>query len=260
MALFRASIDRSRIWGLLSFILFSSFFLADARADTLNVAVASNFTTTMRQLASAFHAETGHTLKLSNASTGTLYAQILHGAPFDVLMSADESYADKLIADGKADGTYSQIYALGKLVFISNIVPDGECRDVLYSSQLKHLAIANPSTAPYGRAAQQVMENLKVWIKLQPKLVMGENITQTLQFVASTSADAGFVAKSLLLSGTTIKRACDWEVPDDLYLPIQQKMVMLNQARKKPAAIAFWNFMGSSEAAVIIRDNGYDVP
>jgi len=250
---------KSRVTGFIFCLLCSSFVLANAFADTLNVAVASNFTATLQELATVFHAETGHTLKISNASTGKLYAQVMHGAPFDVFLGADESYADRLIAENRADQAHSYVYALGRLVFISNKAPDGECRDVLYNDQLQHIAIANPAIAPYGRAAEQVMKNLKVWNRLQPKLVMAENIAQTMQFLVSTSADAGFVAKSLLLADKTGKPACSWDVPDDLYLPVQQKMVVLNQAREKPAAIAFWHFIQSSRAAVIIRDNGYDV-
>ncbi len=207
----------------------------------------------------AFEAATGHSLKISNASTGKLYAQIMHGAPFDIFLAADEIHADRIIQAGLAGSEYSRIYALGKLVFISNQTPDQECRDVLYSDRLHHLAIANPAIAPYGKAAQQVMQDLKVWNKLQTKLVTGENIAQTLQFVISKSADAGFVAGSLLVSDRGIHFACKWPVSDDLYDPIKQKMLLLKTAYNKPAVLAFWKFMQSAQAAVIIRDSGYDL-
>ncbi len=240
---------------LILFICGASF----ASAETLLVAVASNFTATLQDIALAYHAQTGHTLKTSSASTGKLYAQIQHGAPFDVFMSADEKRADMLVHEGKANAGFARVYALGKLVFISNIEPVGDCVSVLSSADLKWLAIANPDTAPYGSAAQQVMEKLNLWDKLQARLVMGENIAQTLQFVSSTSANAGFVAKSLLSGDAIIKRACEWEVPIDLYAPVRQKMVVLKQSQDKPAVSAFWQFMQSAKAASIIRNHGYDV-
>lgn len=231
-----------------------------ASSDSLNVAVASNFAGSLHLLAERFEENTGYHVKLSSASTGKLYTQIHNGAPFDVFMAADEVRPDMLVAEGKADAAYAATYALGKLVLVSNIAVGGECRDILSADELKHLAIANPKTAPYGAAAQQVLEHLGHWEKVKRKLVMGENIAQTLQFVATTSAEAGFIAKSMLIGNTRIKPACTWNVPDDLYSPIAQKMVVLKSSQQKPAVIAFWKFMRSPEAAVIIRDNGYDVP
>jgi molybdate transport system substrate-binding protein len=231
-----------------------------ASADTLKIAVASNFAGTLHQLVRRFEDTTGDTILIISGSTGKLYTQIENGAPFDIFMAADEQRPDQLVTNDKANASYASIYAQGKLVFVSNIPTAGECQDVLSDIRLKHLAIANPKTAPYGAAAQQVLQYLGDWNRVQTRLVMGENIAQTLQFVASTSADAGFVAKSMLLANSTMKSACQWEIPNDLYDPISQKMVVLNQAKGKPAAIAFWKFMQSPEAAVIIRDNGYDVP
>jgi molybdate transport system substrate-binding protein len=231
-----------------------------ASANTLKVAVASNFAGTLHQLAKRFEVKTGDIVLISSGSTGKLYTQIENGAPFDIFMAADERRPDLLVKNGKADASHDSIYAQGKLVFVSNIPTTGECLKVLSDTRLKHLAIANPKTAPYGAAAQQVLQHLGDWNKVQARLVMGENIAQTLQFVASTSANAGFVAKSMLLADSTMKTACQWEIPNDLYDPINQKMVVLNQAKGKPAVIAFWKFMKSPEAAVIIRDNGYDLP
>ena len=246
---------------LVSFgFLFSLLSPAVGTADTLTVAVASNFTGTLHQLALRFEEKSGHKLRISSASTGKIYTQIKHGAPFDVFMSADEVHVDRLVKEGQADASHAAIYALGKLVFISNIAPTGKCQDVLSDARLKYLAIANPNTAPYGAAAQQVMEHLSVWDKLQPRLVVGENIAQTLQFVESTSANAGFVAKSMLIGEHVVKRACEWQVPDAFYAPIKQKMVVLNRARGKAAALSFWQFMQTAEAAAVIRDGGYDVP
>jgi molybdate transport system substrate-binding protein len=230
-----------------------------SNASTLKVAVASNFAGTLHQLADRFDAKSGNTVLISSGSTGKLYTQIVNGAPFDIFMAADEKRPDLLLKKGMADTSYSSIYAQGKLVFVSNIPTTGECRGVLSDPRVKHIAIANPDTAPYGAAARQVMQYLAIWNKVQSKLVMGENIAQTLQFVASTSANAGFVAKSML-ADSKLQPACEWEISSDLYEPINQKMVVLNKAKTKPAVIAFWEFMQSPEAAVIIRNNGYLVP
>lgn len=229
-------------------------------ADSLHVAVASNFTGTLQQLADRFKSKTGNEVLISSASTGKIYTQIKNGAPFDLFLSADEARADLLVKEGLGDAGHAAVYALGKVVFISNIAMPGKCQDVLSDDRLQHLAIANPQTAPYGVAAQQVMQRLGIWDKLQSKLVLGENISQTLQFVASKSADAGFVAKSMLAGDAVVNRACEWAVPDDLYTPISQKMVLLNRSRTKPAVLAFWDFMRTEEAAGIIRASGYDVP
>jgi len=240
--------------------LFTLLSVPVTMADTLTVAVASNFAGTLYRLAEPFEKKSGHKIRISSASTGKLYAQINHGAPFDVFMSADEVHADRLVKEGKADASHAAVYALGKLVLVSNIAPDGQCQNVLSDARLKRLAIANPNTAPYGAAAQQVMEHLAVWDKLQAKLVLGENISQTAQFVASTSADAGFVAKSVLIGDHVVARACEWAVPDNLYAPIRQKMVVLNRSKDNPAVLAFWRFMQSNEAADVVRDSGYDAP
>ena len=231
-----------------------------ATADSLNVAVASNFTGTLHKLAERFKSKSGHEVLISSASTGKIYTQIKNGAPFDVFMSADETHADLLVEEGAGDASQAAIYAVGKLVFISNIAMPGKCQDLLSDARLKRLAIANPQTAPYGMAAQQVMQHLGVWNKLQSKLVQGENIAQTVQFVTSASADAGFVAKSILVGDAAVKRACEWAVPDELYTPISQKMVLLNRSKDKPAVLAFWDFLRTAEAAGIIRASGYDVP
>ena len=248
-----------------AFLLVSSFLLSvlistAAVADTLKVAVASNFADTLHQLADRFDAKTGNTVLVSSGSTGKLYTQIANGAPFDIFMAADEKRPDLLLKKGLADTSHASVYAQGKLVFVSNIPPTGECRSVMSDARVKRLAIANPKTAPYGAAAQQVMQHLGIWDKVQSKLVQGENIAQTLQFVDSTSANAGFVAKSMLLADNKFKAACEWDIPGDLYNPINQKMVILSKSKDKAVVLAFWKYMQSPEAAVVIRDSGYDVP
>jgi molybdate transport system substrate-binding protein len=230
-----------------------------ASAETLNVAVASNFAYTLRSLAKDFQTKTGHVIRVSSASTGKLYSQILHGAPFDVFLAADENRPDRLIAEGKAKAGNAHTYALGKLVLLSNIKQKNNCRDILETTALKHLAIANPKTAPYGSAAKQVLEKIGLWQSLQPKLVMGENIAQTLQFVSTTNADAGFVAKSMLLQNGNVKSSCTWDIPADFHTPIKQKMIVLSKSSKQKTSMAFLNYMQSSDAAKIIKQSGYGV-
>jgi len=245
-----------------AFLLLSMLFLSttQTRADKLNIAVASNFAHSLHALAEDFESKTSHQVRISRASTGKLYTQINHGAPFDILLAADERRPDKLIAKGKASAELSAVYATGKLVFISQLNPAEDCQEALNNPVVKRLAIANPKTAPYGLAAQQTLEKLQLWKTLQPKLVMGENIAQSLQFVSTGNAQAGFVAKSMLLQGTKININCQWDVPAEMHEPIKQKMLVLAKASNKTAAKAFWQYMQSDDAKTIIKNNGYDVP
>ena len=228
-------------------------------ADEINIAVASNFTYTLHRLAADFSINTDHDVHISSASSGKLFAQITHGAPYDIFMSADEERVDLLIEDHEASADSAYVYALGKLVLLSNIELADDCRGVLYSETLAHLAIANPEIAPYGMAARQVLQKLALWQQLQSRIVMGENIAQTLQFVSTKNAEAGFVAKSLLNMGKKIDHACVWNIPADMYTPIKQKMVLLKAAKDKPVAQAFIRYMRSAAAKRIIKSTGYDV-
>lgn len=243
----------------LVFIILTLFASTIVRAETLNAAVASNFAYTLKLLAKDFGKQTGHKLRISSASTGKLYTQILHGAPFDVFLSADEYRPDLLISKNKANKETAYVYAKGQLVLMSNIVSDGECKEILSSTDLKRLSIANPKTAPYGVATKQVMEKLSLWKSLQMLLVKGENIAQALQFVSTKNAQAGFVAKSMLKMGKKIDYSCLWDVPKDMYSPINQKLVVLKKSQEKPAVTDFLSYMQSGRARDIIKNNGYDV-
>ena len=244
------------------FLLLSALLITSSQvyADDLNIAVASNFAHTLQSLAVDFESKTSHQLHISRASTGKLYTQINHGAPFDVFFAADERRPELLIAEGKATAELSRTYAIGKLVLISNINQNKTCRDILDNPSLKRLAIANPKTAPYGLAAQQTLKKLRLWKTLKAKLVMGENIAQSLQFISTGNAQAGFVAKSMLLQDTEIKFNCQWDVPADMHEAIKQKMLVLTKASNKPAARAFWQYMQSDDAKTIIKNSGYDAP
>ena len=253
-------IKNAKFFSITSLLTFLLLYSSSSYADKINIAVASNFSHSLRTLAEDFESKYDHQLRIISASTGKLYTQITHGAPFDIFLAADEHRPDLLIAEGKATAEHSLSYAIGKLVLISNIKPEQNCLDVLNSPELKRLAIANPRTAPYGSAAQQTLEKLQLWQTLKPKLVTGENIAQALQFVSTGNASAGFVAKSMLLQGTKINTACEWPVPTQMHDPIKQKMLVLSTASNKPAAITFWRYMQSDDAKTIIKNSGYDVP
>lgn len=243
---------------IFSFI-FAFLGTSNSSADSVRVAVASNFSHTLKLLASDFHSSTGHTVKVSSASTGKLFTQIMHGAPFDIFMSADEKRANLLIQSGKTKKELSLVYAIGKLALLSNIQPNQQCRDVLSSNNIKYFAIANPKTAPYGAAAKQVLQQLNQWSTLEKKLVLGENIAQTMQFVSTGSASAGLVALSLLTRNNKLKNACTWHVPSNMHDPIKQKMVVLSKSKDKIAAKAFWKYMQSMDALNIVKKSGYDI-
>lgn len=233
-------------------------------AAEIRVAVASNFKYTLQKLATDFEVKTDHDLIVSSASSGKLFAQIVHGAPYDVFLSADEKRADLLIAEKIASADSAYVYALGKLVLISNIESGHDCKEVLISHRLRRLAIANPKIAPYGLAAKQVLDKLGFWQQLQSRLVMGENISQTFQFVYTKNADAGFIARSILNmpminTGGEIEHACLWNVPAELYSPIKQKMVVLNKVKNKRATQAFVQYLKSDSAREIILTTGYDL-
>ena len=241
------------------FLCFVLLISEKALAGEVSVAVASNFKFTLQKITADFKLATGHDLKISSGSSGKLFAQIKHGAPFDVFLSADEKLPDLLIRDKIASSESAYIYALGKLVLISNIETSNTCKNAISSNRLKHLAIANPAIAPYGLAAKQVLQKLDLWRRLQPRIVMGENAAQTLQFVATKNAQAGFVARSMLNMGVQIDYACIWDVPTDMYSPIKQKMVVLNKVKGKRAVESFIQYMQSVPAKEIIKASGYDV-
>ena len=232
-----------------------------SHADTLRVAVASNFSAPMQEIASRFEAKSGHRLLLSLGSTGKLYAQIRNGAPFDLLLAADDKVPAILERDGQAVPDTRFTYAIGTLVLWS--AREGYVDDrgeVLGEGSFKHLALANPKTAPYGTAAQATLENLGFEQTLRDRLVQGENIAQTHQFVASGNAELGFVALSQLLDGKglMIGTGSAWVVPAELHPPIRQDAVLLANAKDSQAARDLLAFLKSEEVAAIIKAYGYN--
>lgn len=241
----------------ISAVLAISFFCNLAAAGEVSVAVAANFTDAAQQIAQRFQETTGHSAKISYGSTGKLYAQIQNGAPFEVFLAADTKRPSKAEEEGLAVPGSRFIYARGKLALWSakeGLFGDGVA--YLKGSTFKHLAIANPATAPYGQAARQVMEYLGLLPVLEPKLVQGDSITQTFQFVATGNAEVGFVAFSQV-KGWQGAPGSTWEVPMEYYPPIEQAAVLLKTGGTNPAAQSFLDFLKSDAAREIIAAYGY---
>ncbi len=232
-----------------------------AKAGEVNAAVAANFTAPVQQIAELFQKETGHTVKLSFGSSGKFYAQIKEGAPFDVFLAADEKNPKLLEDEGLAVKDSRFVYALGKLVLWSakpGFVDDKGA--VLGKGQFNKLAYADPKLAPYGLAAQEALQKMKLWDKLQGKLVTGESITQTWQFAATGNAELAFIALSQITKDGKVTEGSWWIVPADMYTPIQQSAVQLSAAKDPAAAKAFMQFLKSEKALAIIRSFGYGLP
>jgi len=232
--------------------------MAWAEADELHVAVASNFRHTMDAAAGRFEQQSGHRVTLIPGSTGKHYAQIINSAPFDAFFAADAERPRRLEAEGRIVRGTRFTYALGKLVLWS---PEKDRVDsagrVLQSGSFSHLAIANPELAPYGAAARQVLQALGLWEALSGKLVRGENIGQTFQFVLSGNAQLGFVSRSQLAIPARNFGGSFWEPPQALYDRIEQQAVLLKDST---AGRDFMAFVQSDEARALIRTYGYDVP
>jgi molybdate transport system substrate-binding protein len=228
-------------------------------ADEAKVAVAANFTGPMEKIASAFEHETGHKLVIAYGTVGKFYAQIKNGAPFEVLVSADDEIPMRLEKDGLALAESRFTYAIGKLMLWSTrpgLVD--ERGDVLKRGDFKYLAIANPKTAVYGAAAVDAMEKLGVYAALEPKLVQGENITQAYQFAATGNADLGFVALSQIYKDGRYAEGSRWVVPPELYPVLRQDAVLLTRGKGNAAAEALLVYLKSDAAKAVIRSYGYE--
>ena len=230
-------------------------------AATTLVAVAANFSKPMSEIAIEFEKVTGHSAKLSLGSSGKFVSQIENGGPFDVLLSADETGPQKLTQEGYAVLNSQFTYALGKLVLWS--ATPGYVDDqgtVLSTGNFKHIAIADPKLAPYGAAAMEVLKNKGLQTKLQPIMVMGENIAQTYQFVSTANAELGFVALSQIIDNGKISKGSAWTIPNTYYSPIKQGAILLKLGANNPAALALLDYLKSAPALAIIEKYGYDLP
>ena len=235
-------------------------FTTLARADVVQVAVAANFTAPARALAEVFARTTGHEAKLSFGATGAFYTQIKNGAPFDVLLAADNERPARLEKEGDTVPGSRFTYATGQLVLWSakpGFVDDQGA--VLKGGHFGKIAIANPKNAPYGAAAVEAMEKLGLAATLQPKLVTGESIGQTFNFIATGNAELGFVALAQVLEDGKLKSGSMWVVPAQYHAPIIQDAVILNRAASNPAAKAWMELLKTPQSKELIRSYGYAV-
>jgi molybdate transport system substrate-binding protein len=249
-----------RMMGMMVWLIASAWLLGvTAHAGQVQVAVAANFVPPFKEIAVEFQKATGHTAQLSAGSSGKFYAQIKNGAPFEVFFSADEERPKLLEEDGLAVKGSRFTYAVGRLVLWS---PDPQLvkgEETLRSAAFKHLAIANPKTAPYGAAAMQAMQKLKVWDLLQSKLVLGENQGQTSGFIDSGNAELGFMALSQVRDPAIKGKGSRWDVPTDLHDPIAQDVILLTKGEHNEAAKALLEFVRGPQGLQIIERYGYDV-
>ncbi|WP_242634414.1 molybdate ABC transporter substrate-binding protein [Marinobacter salicampi] len=242
---------------LMVMLLVVALQAAPARAAEALVAVASNFSATAEALAQRFEAQTGHTITFSFGSTGKLYAQIAHGAPFDAFLAADEERPARAEAEGHALPGSRFTYAEGKLVLWSPVAgrfEEGEAW--LMQQDFRRLAIANPKTAPYGRAARDLLEQLGIIDQVQKRLVRGESIAQAFQFAATRNTDAGLVALAQLSDEDT-QNGSYWPVPEHYYEPIYQQAVLLMRGQDNEAARDWLEFLQQPEALELIEQHGY---
>lgn len=234
-----------------------------ATAATVSVAAASNLVYALDELSATFRREHPDiTLTVATGSSGNLVAQISNGAPFDVFLSADLDYPRALIRAGGAAPESLVTFATGRLV-LWTVRPEIALTTVeaaIVRSDVRRIAVAQTETAPYGRAARQALERLGLWTAVVPRLAIGENVTQTAQFVETGNAELGFVALSLVLSPQLRTRGQWLEVPADLYAPLDQGAVITRRGAENPAAARFLAFLRGAEARKILERFGYGVP
>ena len=237
-------------------VVASGLAASHASAAQTNVAVAANFTEAAREIAALFKAKTGHEAVLSFGSSGQFYGQITQDAPFQVFLSADDERPKKLEADGLVVPGSRFTYAIGKLVLWSKDANLVKGEATLKANAFTKLSIANPTAAPYGAAAIETLKALDLYDSVQPKIVQGNSIAQTFQFIDTGNAELGFVALAQLANSTGGTR---WPVPDNLYTPIRQDAVLLKKGAGNEAATAFVAFLKSAEARAVIEKFGYEV-
>jgi len=232
--------------------------IGQAHAEQVMVAVAANFSGASEVLEAEFEAASGHSVETALGSSGRFFAQITNGAPFQVFLSADQDKPAALEEAGLAVAGSRFTYAIGSLVLWSAqpnyIGTDGL---VLAQGQFERLAIANPRLAPYGMAAMQVLDRLDIDAATRRKIIRGENIAQTYQFVSTGNAELGFVALSQIVAAGRIPTGSGWIVPTELYEPIRQDAVLLEKGAASVAAQDFFEFLRSSRGREIIASFGY---
>ncbi len=244
---------KSFVWTFL-FVAYAT----NLRAEEALVAVAANFSAPMQQIAASFRKDTGHQLRMSFGATGGIYAQIKNGGPFDVFLSADQITPQKLEAEGLGVTSTRFNYATGQLVLWSK--QDGLVDDkgqVLRGKNIQRIALANPKLAPYGVAAWETVTALGLLEELKPKMVQGDNIAQTYQFVSTQNAQVGFVALSQVYANGQLTSGSAWIVPPHLYKPIRQDVILLKTGKDNSAAKALLIYLKGEKAKAVMKSYGY---
>ena len=234
--------------------------MGTAHADEVQVAVAANFAGPMEKLAAEFQRDTGHKAVVATGATGKFYAQIRNGAPFEVLLAADDETPARLETEGHVVAGSRFTYATGRLVLWSakeGVVDAGG--NVLKTGSYKHLSIANPKTAPYGAAAVATLNKLGLYETVQPRIVQGENIAQAWQFASTGNAELGFVAQAQVWRDDKFTSGSGWIVPGTMHAPIRQDAALLAKGSKNPAAKALLDYLRTDKAKALIRTFGYEV-
>src|ERR1017187_7581748 len=248
---------------ILLLVLTTTILCFAAHTQDITVAAASDLNYALKDLAARFEKKTGDKVTLSFGASGNLYSQIQGGAPYDLFFSADIAYPQKLASAGLVESSSLRTYAIGHLVLW---VPNGSSldpqlkMDLLLQSAVQRIAIANPTHAPYGRAAMAALEHFGMKDKVAGKLVFGENISQAAQFVQSGNAQAGLIALSLAVSPAMKDSGRYWELPTDSYPELQQGVALLAASKHKPAAKAFVEYVLSAEGAAVLAQYGFRVP
>jgi molybdate transport system substrate-binding protein len=225
-------------------------------ADDIRAAVAAHFIAPVEDIAASFSAETGHTVRFSIGSTGKLFTQIVNGAPFEVLLAADEAHPQRLEAEGFAVAGSRRTYATGRLVLWSSAPGVVDDRGAVLTRSTGKVAIVNPDLAPYGAAAVAAMRALGAWEAARPRLVRGENLTQVYQFVATGNAELGFIALSQVVAKPV---GSHWLVPETLHPPLRHDAVLLRAGADSAAARAFLDYLAGETARGTIRRYGYEL-
>jgi molybdate transport system substrate-binding protein len=248
---------------LLTFLLLG-IALAQPAPKQITVAAASDMSFALKDIAAKYEKKSGLQVRLIFGSSGNLYQQIRSGLPIDLFLSADEEYPAKLAKDNVGLKDSLRRYATGTLALW---VPRSSKLDVerlketaLLGPNVNHIAMPNPKHAPYGRAAQAALRSLKMWDSLQAKLVIGENVSQTAQFIQSGNAEIGFIPLSLALS-EQLKEGRFWKVPQSLHPPIQQALIVIQRKDSDPfIARAFADYLFSGEARETLKAYGFELP
>lgn len=240
--------------------LLAVFAIGTVQADEVQVAVAANFTAPIQAITADFEKDTGHKLVAAYGATGQFYTQIKNGAPFEVFLSADDTTPEKLEKEGDTVKGSRFTYAIGTLALWSAKAGYVDAQgEVLKNNEYQHLSIANPKAAPYGLAATQVLEKLKLTDATKAKIVEGQNITQAYQFVSTGNAELGFVALSQIYKDGKVSNGSAWIVPASMHDPIKQDAVILNKGKDNAAAKALVEYLKGPKAAAVIKSYGYQI-